>query len=357
MIYFIELSNFKDRVVFDSTIAQLRMPNIPFEQHQWIGDTNPAEEGEDSWIWKLWLDKDNKDNYSSSNLTDEEVAEFKKDLRDVLILPQDNPFLDPRDFSRLKATLGHSKNLTDRYIHGKWVADSSTGLLADVFDEEVHVAGSVNGPKDDWEVLVPSEHCTELLSGWDPGDSWHSVHIVEKIPTDNLPIYCVLDELYNEDRHVSLKMLTEAAMEKMAIQEDYVAEKYKRIVSWRHWADAAAVNNYKAAADAYDAGVVHTASKGKIKLIGAPKGSGAVKRRVNMLRMLLMEKRIYISAKCLMTQEMIRKLKKGKSDIHYVARNKYKHIFDSLTYILDAEEPMAQAGRFDPSLKSKVILT
>lgn len=356
MIYFIELSNFKDRVVFDSTIAQLRMPNIPFDQHQWIGDTNPAEEGEDSWIWKLWLDKENPDNYSNSPLEQGEISDFKANLREIQILPEHNPFLDPRDFATLKASLGHSKNLTDRYIHGKWVADASTGLLADVFNEEVHVIGNTSGAKDEWEQIVPSERCMELISGWDPGDSWHSVHMIEKIRTDTLPIYCVLDELYNEERHVSLKMLSEAAVTKMEDLENYVAGKYKRSISWRHWCDAAAINNYKAAADSYDAGVVYAASKGKIRLIGAPKGAGAVKRRVSILRTLMIEKRIFFSANCKMTIEMVRKLKKGSSELHYVARNKYKHIFDSLTYILDAEEPMEQVASFSARTDSKIIL-
>ena len=356
LVYFIELDNFKDRIVFDSTVAQLRMmPRIPYEQHQWIGDTNPPEDGEDSWIFKLWLDKDNPDNYANAEMSKEEIDSFKNDLHRIQVLPEHNTFLDKRAFAALKGSYGHSKNLMDRYIHGKWVADSSTSLFGDVFDESVHMIGNTHGSRENWELMVPSEHCTELLTGWDPGDSWHSFHVVEKVPTASMPVYCVLDELYNDERKVSLKMLTEGAMAKISSYEEYVARKHRRVISWRHWADAAAINNYKAAADAFDANVVFRESGGKIRLIAAPKGAGAVRRRVNILKMLLAQRRLFISANCFMTKEMIRKLKKG-TDAQYVVRNKYKHIFDSLSYILDAEEPIEQASDVIPRTSSNIVV-
>jgi phage terminase large subunit len=52
MIWFSELSEFDSLNVFTSTIQQLRIGL--WEHQQFIADTNPAVEGEDSWIYQLW---------------------------------------------------------------------------------------------------------------------------------------------------------------------------------------------------------------------------------------------------------------------------------------------------------------
>ena len=44
MLYFSELSNFKHRNVFVTSIPQLRMMHLDRKYHQWIADTNPSED-------------------------------------------------------------------------------------------------------------------------------------------------------------------------------------------------------------------------------------------------------------------------------------------------------------------------
>src|SRR5881394_4046815 len=54
MFYFSELTNFNNRIVFDTSTERLRMPHIPPEAHLWLADCNPHDSGENFWAWKLF---------------------------------------------------------------------------------------------------------------------------------------------------------------------------------------------------------------------------------------------------------------------------------------------------------------
>ena len=94
---------------------------------------------------------------------------------------------------------------------------------------------------------------------------------------------------------------------------------------------------YRATAKTYDHRVVAAASGGRINLIGAPKFAGSVRQRVKLLKDLLMQNRLHISANCFRTVEMFRYLRKGRSVGQYVINDRNKHSFDSLSYALIGE--------------------
>lgn len=351
LIYFIELSNFKSRKVFDATISQLRSDTVPYEHQLWVADTNPPEDGEDSWIHDLFFKVD-----VGSELPVDIQEMLQREIKEMVVLPKDNPFLDDRQWAFLRGSYAHSKDLTDRYIEGKWIKDMSNGHFAQVFVEDKHVVGKIDTPRETREVIMPSEFCSELITGFDPGDVWMSAHIVEKVYSPFGSVYCVLDELYNDGEQISTKEFTEAWMEKIEFYEEYVRTKYNREITWRHWSDNAANNNFKAAAGAFESNVVFQSSGGKIRLLSAPKGAGSVKRRVNITKLLLHEDRLFISANCTGCIDMIKSLKKGKGALNFVPRTKYKHRFDSLSYIFDAEEPVDVLQRFPNPKKSSGVI-
>lgn len=169
MIYFIELSNFKSRKVFDATISQLRSDTVSYEEQMWVADTNPPEEGEDSWIHDLFFKKQIGD-----DLPEDIQDMIEREVGEMLVIPEDNPFLDDRQWAFLRGSYSHSKDLTARYIEGKWVKDISGGHFSDVFSDERHVIGCIDTHESKREVIMPSEMCTELLSGFDPGDKFMS---------------------------------------------------------------------------------------------------------------------------------------------------------------------------------------
>ncbi len=71
------------------------------------------------------------------------------------------------------------------------------------------------------------------------------------------------------------------------------------------------------------------------------KPEGSVKLRVKILKLLIDQKRIKISANCKGVIRMLKDLKKGKSRLNFVVSDENKHLFDALTYplmVLCAEE-------------------
>jgi len=340
MFYFAELSNFKDRLVFDITSDQLRMQNIAFEDHMWLADTNPSDDGPDSWIYKLW--------YDLLEMEDCPQPTLQKHLRRIQIMIEDNPFLSPDEVADLKERFAHDPDLEARYIHGRWVHAVKGAIFQDQFRPAVHVLGDID-PLDEkeWEILLPSNHCSQLLSGWDLGDRFHSSHIAEKVTTAKGQTFLVLDEhcMLDPEKRVSLRDFTEEFIslyelwEKRALNER-VGPDGKPLTSlpWTHWADSQAITSYRAGADNYDANLVYQFSEGRIAFNAAPKFPGSIQARIRLVKNLLFEQRLFISAKCIHTIQMFKSLKAGKG-AKAIAPSKHRHVFDSLSYLVGSEEP------------------
>jgi hypothetical protein len=326
MIFFSELSNFKDSCVFSISKGQLRLPGLPYGRHQWIGDTNPAEEGTQSWIYKLWYEAP----YAEKHTDPEYAAQFET----IEAMIYDNPYLTEHDRKDLIATFRPDPELYDRYVLGKWTASSSDSHFGKVFKHDIHVIGDADSPvESEWEVILPSDSCTELIGGWDLGDRNHSFHIMEKVHTMSGTRWAVLDELVVLHADVSLEDFTGEALEKIETIEAQV----DKPIRWTHWSDMSSMIRYRAAGNTYDHRVVAASSGGKINLIGAPKFSGSVRQRVKLIKDLLMQNRFHISANCFRTIDMMRFLRKGKSAGQYVINDDNKHSFDSLSYALIGE--------------------
>jgi hypothetical protein len=326
LIFFSELSNFKDSCVFTISKGQLRLPGLPYQKHQWIGDTNPAEEGTNSWIYKMWYEEPGKDDHPDP----EYIAQF--DLIEAMV--DDNPYLSEYDKKDLIATFRPDPELYDRYVLGKWTASSSNSHFGKVFKFDTHVVGNIDSPiENEWEVILPTNNCTELIGGWDLGDRNHAFHILEKVNTVQGTRWTVLDELVVLHADVSLEDFTGEAMDRIERLEEHLGNE----VRWTHWSDTSSMVRYRASANTYDHRVVAAASNGKINLIGAPKFSGSVRQRVKLLKDLLMQNRLHVSAHCVKTVEMFRYLRRGKSVGQYVIGDDNKHSFDSLSYALIGE--------------------
>jgi len=326
MIFFSELSNFKDSCVFSISKGQLRLPGLPYGRHQWIGDTNPAEEGTQSWIYKLW--------YEAPFAKEHTDPEYAEQFEIIEAMVEDNPYLTDHDRKDLIATFRPDPELYDRYVLGKWTASSSDSHFGKVFKHDLHVIGDASSPiEGEWEVILPSEGCTELIGGWDLGDRNHSFHILEKVRTMSGSRWAVIDELVVLKADISIEDFTGEAMDKIETLESYIGGP----VRWTHWSDMSSMIRYRASANTYDHRVVAAASGGKISLIGAPKFSGSVRQRVKLVKDLLMQNRLHISAQCSSTITMMRFLRKGKSAGQYVINDQNKHSFDSLSYALIGE--------------------
>lgn len=352
LIYFSEADVFEDRIVFDISEDQLRMIGLDYSEHFWIADCNPPDTGPNHWLHDLFFKEKDK--------PDHQDPDYQAQIHRIEFTLDDNPFLDEREKKNLIAKYRHRKSLYDRFILGKWEEDLTDGFFSDVFREAEHVMGSIQHPQRvDWEVITPSSGCFHLFLGIDPGHKNHSAHIVEKINTPTgFPVFSVLDEIISVDRNVSIREFTEAIVRQMDFWENYCKVRYNRKIKWTTYADNS-IFEYRAAAEANEELIMRNVSNGRIQAIATRKFAGSVMKRKDILHILLWEKRIFFSASCQDTISMLKALKPGTSKLEPVARTRHKHPFDSLTYILLAEEPLAlerNAPKLDTGASARVVM-
>lgn len=356
MVYFSELSNFLTRQVLSIALLSLRTPHLNYEQQQWIADTNPAEEGEQSWIYETW--------WVEKNLSYEDYVErqkklerpimsepvfqrYKSGLKVIEMLPEENPTLKPGQLDELKATYAYDPGLYARYVEGKWVygqGDSSLHFRR-FFKPNIHVVGNCDGKDEEtWEYLSPSQNCFEIITGLDPGDTNHACSIIERsyadqfIPKMNTSVkracFSVVDEVVSLSEQVSIEDFTISIMETIGALEKLAGREYDLD---RCYSDRSAIEKYSAAGDTFVANQIHAASMGRLMVTGVPKPKFSVMVRVRLLQQLLAQGRIKVSAHCFHHIEMFKNLKKGKDRLNFVVHDKHKHIFDALTYALIME--------------------
>lgn len=351
MVYFSELDNFDDRIVFDISEDQLRMLGLPYEMHQWVADTNPPDTGTNNWMHDLW--------FKEKERADHPDPEYQAQIHRIPFKIDDNPFLDDREKRNLIAKYRHRQSLYKRFILGEWEEDLTNGCFSEVFSPERHVLGNINySTRSEWEIITPTEACHELIIGLDPGDVNHSAHIIEQIHTHGDPIFAVLDEIVSVGKNVSLKEFGAAIVNQMDFWESYCQSRYGRKIRWKTWADTS-VDRYRSAANSDEALVIRNLSGGRIRPRAAVKFSGSIETRVRILYRLFAENRIFISASCPDTIQMVKALKRNNTKVEPIGPKRHKHPFDSLTYILISEEPLAleqNAPRTDRGAAPAVVM-
>lgn len=330
MIYFPELSNFHSREVLAKSVPQLRMIGLPFHQHQWIADTNPAEEGEESWIYKVW--------YQERVDPTPKEPEIVKELELIEVGWNDNPYLTEMDRAEIRYHCNYDEILYDRYVKGLWVAGGMRErIFRNTWRPEVHIIGNAEETDETkWEVIQPSENCIELCTGWDLGNVNSAAVLLEKV-NPNMPqfYFTILDEQAWIKENMPLDDFVLEFLPRMDLLEKMLGKK----VSWNHWSDDQALKQYKSSIGGVDALVVRNASQGRIELVGAPKENGSVEKRVNLVKRLLVKNKLFVSANCKQTIEMFRELRRGNKPGEFIARtgDKYKHIFDAISYAIQME--------------------
>jgi len=343
MIYFSELSKFRDRRILSVALPSLRMPHLTMEEQMWIADTNPSEEGDASWIYEVWyiervleysayLER-NKER-GKPYMPESGFLNFQRGLGLIEIKPEENPYLDPRELEELKTTYAYDEGLYNRYVNGLWVygeGDASIHFKGK-FNPSKHLVGSTEAPdKADWTYANPHPNSFELITGWDLGDTHHAAVIIDRTFVGKSIHFTLLDELEVLGENVSNEDFTFEFMELIAQLEATAGKTFQLD---RAWSDRSSIEKYSATGDTFPYLQVHAASNKRIFLRGCPKPAGSVRVRVQLLKSLLHTGRIHISAHCRSTIRMFKELKKGAGALDYVAHDENKHIFDALTYAL-----------------------
>lgn len=260
----------------------------------------------------------------------------------------DNPYLTDAEKKDLYRDYQHDPAKLARYYYGKWVRDSTNGVFSDVFSFNLHVVGEWDEslPEDDQELLRPAPKTYAIDVGLDIGDVNTSIHFgVPRFADATILCYDIIDEIAFLGEKVPLTEISELIEGRMDYWEAYCKAELKlENILWRFWSDPSSMQ-YKSSAGSTEARIIEVYSKGRIQLTPVVKGEGSVKARLNLLRRMLFEERVFISAKAVRTIDMLRSLKKGKSQTHIIDRtSKWKHSFDSLTYMLSGAMPDEIAG-------------
>lgn len=353
LVYFSELSEFESRKVLSTTLNCLRMPHLKYEQHRWVADTNPSEEGESSWIYDVFYRErvmgfEQYQQYCSVReippMTESEFLDFQRSLRLVEMFPEDNIHLDPRQLADLKSNCRYDPDLYARDVLGQWIfgQGSQSRHFRALFKPDLHVLGDISSPdENEWEYILPTPNCIDLITGWDPGDTHHAVVLLESHEIGGVKHFSALDELESHaesrDELISLEDFAGEFMELVEALEESMGKTY---LLDRSWTDISAIQKYSAAADSFPYLQIESACKGRIVLRGATSRGNStvnVKVRVKFLKQLIFQGRFKVSANCTGIIRMLRDLKKGKSRLDFVVPNKDKHLFDALTYALIME--------------------
>jgi len=324
-IYWSELSNYKYRKTFDTLIHGLRMMGVPEDEHLMICDTNPADEGEDSWIYKLFYLKEN------------EPEAFRKTLHLIEFTLDDNTYLSDRRKQEIRDSFRYDPDLYARMAEGKWTKAAGNSLFADVFKHSIHVIGG-DGP--DPEIIVPEEDCIELSTGWDFGWANPAAVFAEKVfryvPQfqKEMAVFKFFDELCFLKGEVTVADFTEAMLEKIDKWEGFLGRK----IMWHHWSDRSAFDMLEPISNRYQYEEVFAASEGRIRLDAVDRRPGSVAQRIRLWRKLLYQQRlIFCKTECPKLVEMNQAIQRGSTQYSIAKNSEHKHPFDAASYLVSRE--------------------
>lgn len=337
LIYMCEADGFKNLDTMLYLSDQLRVEHLPYEAHQFLIDCNPADEGEDHFLFQKFQLTDLG---RSSDCTDPEYASFH-------FVMDDNPFIPEQEKQDVFKKWSYDQEKLDRFYYGLWRRSKEGAVFERQFKPEIHVIGSIQSPNpEEHTILTPDASCFELPSGWDLGDSTnHALIVGAKRVVDKLPVFDIIDEWFSNDSNTTPEDIVRIWIEKEERWAKYMKQAHsKDKLVWHQWSDSSAMRRLTAASNSM-AGELSRVSGGRVNLIGVRKQPGSVETRINMLQRLLFEDRIFVSASCTHVIDMLKYIKflptSSKKQVRQIDRyNKWKHILDALTYMLSYESAM-----------------
>jgi hypothetical protein len=329
MIYIPELSNFRLRMTFDILGECLRGVGVAESDFLFLADTNPSDEGDQSWIYFLWYI------LLASETFDEKLRAIRRGLALVEFTISDNVYASEARIEELKSRYAHDPDLYARYIMGEWVTATEDALFARVFKPNIHIIGDIASPTNtDPEIMVPTQGCFELITGWDMGVVNSAFCVLEKWRPENHVHFKLLDEQVVVGEDFEMAYFVEQALEKMAYWENYLGVP----ILWRHWSDRSALDFKEPVANKYHHELVFELSGGRVQLEGATRTREMLRARIDLLRKLLFQDRFWVSASCRCAIQMLKSIKKGRGQFSVIqTTSRHKHSFDSISYPLSME--------------------
>lgn len=364
-----ELSHYRNAGTFKCWKQSLRSAHgIDPNLFLFLGDTNPSDEGTNSWLYHQWFIRRTQtyaeycDFQAARGLpisSEEDFTLVNSRLGLLEFEINDNWFLTDQEIRELIDNYSHDHDLYDRYILGKWVEASAGALFSQHFREGIHVAGEFETPGNpDPEILVPHDSTWSLFLSVDPGTSANSAgSIFEKVVSrpnpESTPVPCfnILDELAIIGQDHTLEEFTLKLCEIMLWWE----QRMGRVFEWHYWSDRSVFEHTDQTSHKFyhqiifdvsarfwrqkyeEMGVQQYAMRA-IALQAADRSRGSLEQRVDIARKLLFEERLRISRRCPNHVQAFKSLPPDKRNPAIPAKgHKMKHIFDAMMYGVSQE--------------------
>lgn len=316
-----EAQNFGDDSIFKYLIQQIgRHPFAKAENQMMLYCCNP--DGPKHWLYKRFFEYPlNEETGEWNPLYYRKFFPISDNIRNLKEGYYDNVMeacrADPIEYARM--------------VRGEWIdAPEGDAIFKDQFTTSLHVRGDAikgNG-------LVPSTEFP-VLAGYDLGPAHSSIHFLQQIMGRDKTVWIVFDELNFVEKRMPYYEIVPLLIQRMA----YWDRRMKFNFTWKHISDNSAFNQIRTDGS-FDHQTVERLSKGRIKMMAAPKGKGSVATRVRMVMDMLVREELFISATCLKTIDMFMALTSDtKKNNRYdpegrmtPKRSKHIHVFDSMTY-------------------------
>lgn len=324
-VWVIELSTFKTKKILDRTLLNLRAQGVRYEDHFWIADTNPPEEGKTHWAWKKWyVDRVDPDFVRQSEHP-EETALYQKSLELIEIFLDDNTKLDPRERIELHETYRDNKDEFDRFVLGIWPEGSS--MRRELFADILTSLHFPEGPID----VERNSLC--LHTGWDMGSVNHAFVIIERRIIDGVVYWCALEEVVRTNAEISIADFTVLCLDKMIAINEFYKGRWNNFpgFEWEHWSDNSATAYHRPQIGSVDAAEVYRVSQGQIVLRGVEKPANSVEEDCKMIRTIIREGRFFIGGNCPQLKHALQNIKRG-SRYAINPDDPLKHVVDALRY-------------------------
>lgn len=321
-VWVIELSTFKTRAIMEMTVMSLRAHGVPFEDHFWIADTNPAEEGKEHWAYKVFY-KDRVD-------PEYPDKEFQQMTGLIEIFLDDNTKLNDIERRELENLYRDSPEEYNRFVLGIWPEGSTRRreLFSDILTPQHFVAGPI-------DVHRTSE---TLITGWDMGGINSAFVIVERRIVDGIVYWCALDEVVLTNTEISTADFTIKCLDRMIVINEFYKNTWHLFpgFNWTHWSDNSSTSVYRPQIGSVDASEVFKISNGQIELKGVEKPANSVEEGVKMIRTILREGRLFIGANCPQLKRALMEIKRG-SRWTINPDDPHKHVLDAFRYAVWGE--------------------
>jgi len=321
MVFVDELTTLMSPDYFDAVTQQLgRRPGIDDPQ-QYCGATNP--DGPTHWVYKRFFEVPMKTGKWNRRYAVFHVP-FKENQKHM-----------PKDYRDqvLEAT-SEDETLRKRMLEGEWIdRPSGEAIFADSFSSSLHVFG-------DMDTRITPYKDLPVFVGYDLGIANNAIVFMQPLHVNGRMKWTVFDEMIYIDRRIAYDLLVPNLMRRMKLWQTAAGGE----ISWVHYSDDSAFKFFRPNSGSYDVMDIQRRSREVIKdfpgliplkIKAAPKFSGSVERRVQILAERFSKEEVVISKHCPRLIAMAKFLESDPKKGGFTPkRSQYLHGFDALTYPL-----------------------